>query len=213
MTQDKRAGGFFITFEGGEGVGKTTQIKRLESALKAQGHDVILTREPGGTPAAEEIRTLLSHATHGEAWTPEAEVMLLFAARAMHVRDVIAPALAAGKIILCDRYIDSTRVYQGYIQKMDMSFILSLEAKIVGAYLPDLTLILDLDARIAMERVKERGATDHYDRGDLAFYTNLQQGFLEIAKNNAARCVVINANQNAEDIAKEILQITLKRVS
>lgn len=198
--------GFFITFEGGEGVGKTTQIQRLNTVLKAENQETLLTREPGGTPAAEEIRTLLSHETFGEAWTPNAEVMLLFAARAMHIKDVLSPALEQGKTILCDRYIDSTRVYQGHLQGMDMDFILALEKQIVGDIMPDLTFILDLPAEVAMARVQARGARDHYDRGDLEFYNNLRQGFLKIAQDNAERCVIIDASQDEETIATSILE-------
>lgn len=206
------AKGFFITFEGGEGVGKTTQIKHLEATLKAKGHDILLTREPGGTPAAEEIRALLSHPTHGETWTPKAELMLLFAARDMHIKDVIAPALAAGKTILCDRYIDSTRVYQGHLQGVDMNFIHELEKQIVASYFPDLTLIFDLDAAQAMARVQSRGATDHYDRGDKAFYEALRQGFLQIAKDNADRCAMIDASQDEKTIAKAVLAAVEKKL-
>ncbi len=204
--------GLFITFEGGEGVGKTTQIKHLEASLKEKGLDVILTREPGGTPAAEEIRHLLSHDVHGEKWTPEAEVMLLFAARAMHIKDVIAPALEAKKIILCDRYIDSTRVYQGHLQGMSMNFIHELEARIVGKYMPDVTLILDLDAAQAMARVQSRGASDHYDRGDQAFYEGLRQGFLQIAQDNPARCAIIDASQDEKAIAADILKAVEQKI-
>ena len=206
------ATGTFITFEGGEGVGKTTQIKRLEESLVKKGHNVLLTREPGGTPAAEEIRTLLSHDIHGEKWTPEAEVMLLFAARAMHIQDVIAPALKEGKIILCDRYIDSTRVYQGHLQQMDMNFIHELEKKIVGPYMPDLTFILDLKAAQAMDRVQSRGAVDHYDRGDEDFYNSLRQGFLQIAKDNTKRCVIIDASKDEGTIAMAILEAFEERL-
>ena len=205
--------GYFITFEGGEGVGKTTQIKQLQNFL-SQSYDVILTREPGGTLHAEEIRNLLSHDELGEQWTPEAETMLLFAARAMHIKDVIAPSIEQGKVVISDRYIDSTRVYQGYIQKLDMGFILGLEKRVVGSYIPDLTIILDLGAEKAMERVQSRGgALDHYDRGDLTFYQNLRQGFLDIAEKNANRCVVINADQSEDAIAAEIQTIVGERLS
>ncbi len=199
--------GVFITFEGGEGVGKSTQIKILEIALKEQGREVIVTREPGGTPAAEEIRNLLSHNVYGGNWTPEAEMMLLFAARAMHIKDVIAPALDAGKTILCDRYIDSTRVYQGHLQQVDKDFIDALEQKIVGEHTPDVTFILDLPAEDAMARVQTRGAQDHYDRGDLEFYETLRQGFLDIAQDSTERCVIVDAGQSIEEIAVEIIKV------
>lgn len=206
--------GFFITFEGGEGVGKTTQIQHLKNHLEGIEKTVTLTREPGGTPAAEEIRTLLSHETLGEQWTPHAETMLLFAARAMHIQDVIAPVLNDGNILISDRYIDSTRVYQGHIQKLDKSFIQDLETQIVGQYIPDLTIILDLDAETAMERVRSRGgALDHYDRGDLEFYQKLRDGFLTIVDENKARCVVVDASQTEQEIATQIQKIAVGRLN
>lgn len=207
------ANGFFITFEGGEGVGKTTQIKHLEKHLIDAGHSVVLTREPGGTPAAEEIRNLLSHQELGETLTPEAELMLLFAARAMHIKEVIKPALEAGKIILCDRYIDSTRVYQGHLQGVDMDFILDLENRIVGDCTPNLTLIMNLEADAAMARVQSRGATDHYDRGDKAFYEKLHSGFLQIAKDNGDRCAIIDASQDEQTITAAITKAVDERLT
>lgn len=205
--------GYFITFEGGEGVGKTTQISHLKETLIGQGRDVIMTREPGGTKAAEEIRTLLSHQEYGGQWSPEAELLLLFAARSMHIKEVIAPALQEGKIILCDRYVDSTRVYQGHLQNVDMGFISSLEEKIIGSAMPDLTIIMDLEASAAMERVKERGAQDHYDMGDEEFYDNLHKGFQKIAEENPDRCVMIDAARDEAVIAKDIIGIVEKRLS
>jgi dTMP kinase len=204
--------GLFITFEGGEGVGKTTQIKRLEASLKDKKHDVIVTREPGGTPAAEEVRSLLSHEKLGGYWTPNAELMLLNAARAMHIRDVIQPALEEDKIVLCDRYIDSTRVYQGYLARIDMNFIMDLERQIVGTHIPDLTFVMDLDAEKAMERVQSRGAMDHYDRGDLALYQKLRDGFLSIAKDNSNRCTVMDADQDEQKIAEMIFTMVEERL-
>ena len=198
--------GLFITFEGGEGVGKTTQIMQLEASLKEKEFDVIITREPGGCPAAEEIRGLLRHHEHGGRWTAKAELMLLFAARAMHIHDVIAPALVQSTTVLCDRYIDSTRVYQGDTQGVDADFIASLEKQIVGDVVPDITFVLDLPADIAMARVQERGALDHYDRGSLEFYEGLRQGFLNIVKDNPARCVRVDASQDKEIIAATILK-------
>lgn len=204
------AKGLFITFEGGEGVGKTTQITLLANVLQDNGHDVVVTREPGGTKAAEEIRNLLSHKEYGGKWTPEAELMLLFAARAQHIRDVIKPAIDAGKYVLCDRFIDSTRIYQGHLQKIPMDFILDLENKIVGDYMPDITLLLDLDENIAIARVEARGAGDHYDQGDLEFYKILRNGFLDMAKKNAARIKIINADQDIDRIASDIQNIIMK---
>lgn len=205
--------GFFITFEGGEGVGKTTQIKLLADFLKNKNHDVATTREPGGTPAAEEIRSLLSHAEYGGNWTPEAELLMMFVARAQHIRDVIKPAVDAGKIVLCDRYVDSTRVYQGYLQQIPMDFIHDLENKIVGPYMPDLTLLLDLNENVAMERVQERGEGDHYDQGDIHFYKELRNAFVDLASKDSERVKTINAEQNIESIASDIQQIVEKELS
>ncbi len=207
-----KSNGLFITFEGGEGVGKTTQIKHLEKSLKENGHNVVVTREPGGTPAAEEIRNLLSHETYGGNWTPLAELMLLNAARSMHIRDVINPALEEGKIVLCDRYIDSTRVYQGVLERLDMDFIMDLEKYIVATTLPDLTIIMDMDPAEAMTRVHTRGAVDHYDRGDLDFYQKLRDGFLSIAQNNPERCITIDAGQDEQAIATAILPLIEERL-
>ncbi|MEM7618487.1 MAG: dTMP kinase [Pseudomonadota bacterium] len=205
--------GYFITFEGGEGVGKTTQIKLLADFLKNKNHDVIMTREPGGTPAAEEIRSLLSHTEYGGDWTPEAELLMIFVARAQHIRDVIKPAIDIGKTVLCDRYIDSTRVYQGYLHKIPMDFIHNLENKIIGPYMPNLTLLLDLDENAAMERVQGRGEGDHYDQGDIHFYKELRNAFIDLASKDSERIKTIDAKQDIEAIASDIQQIVEKEIS
>ena len=204
--------GFFITFEGGEGVGKTTQIKHLESNLN-QGHDVVLTREPGGTKTAEDIRNLIFAPEHDGQWTAEAETLMMFAERAMHIKDVIAPALDANKIIICDRYMDSTRVYQGHVKGVDIDLIKTLEAKIIANSVPNLTLILDLPAETAMARVQGRGAENNNDRGNLDFYNNLRQGFLNIAKENPERCVVIDASLDEKIIADNIYKVVSERMA
>lgn len=205
--------GLFITFEGGEGVGKTTQIKTLQNFLKTQGHDVVLTREPGGCPAAEDIRALIFQSDYAEQWTPQAETLLMYAARDMHIKEVIAPALDAGKTVLCDRYIDSTRVYQGIVKGVDRQFIAGLEQHIAGNAMPDMTVILDLTAEIAMMRVQGRGAENHHDRGDVAFYEKLRQGFLEIAKANQDRCVIVNADNEIDEIAAQIKNLVEQKIS
>ncbi len=209
-------GGFFITFEGGEGVGKTTQIKYLESALKEQGYDVVVTREPGGTPAAEDIRNLIFNPKHDESWTVEAETLMMFAARSMHIKEVIAPALTAGKVVLCDRYMDSTRVYQGVVKGVDMSLIQALEDNIIGDIIPNLTFILDLEASVAMARVQGRGAENHHDRGSVEFYERLRQGFLGIAQDNDyknnGRCAIVDASQNEEIIAAAIIKVVEEKL-
>ncbi len=204
--------GVFVTFEGGEGVGKSTQVKKLEIALKEKGHDVVVTREPGGCPAAEDIRNLIFHPDYDGNWTVEAETLMMFAARSMHIKEVIAPALTAGKIVLCDRYIDSTYVYQGNIKGGAPSFMRELEQNIVKEVMPNLTFILDVPAEVAMERVQSRGVENHHDRGDREFYEQLRQGFLNIAKDNADRCVIVDASQDEETIAAEIIKVVEEKL-
>jgi dTMP kinase len=203
--------GFFITFEGGEGAGKTTQIKHLLHRLE-ENHGAVLTREPGGTPAAEDIRNLIFSPQHDGQWTPQAETLMMFAARSMHIKDVIAPALNDNKIVVCDRYMDSTRVYQGSVKGVDSNLIKTLEDKIIERFVPNLTIILDLPAETAMARVQGRGAENNNDRGDLEFYSNLRQGFLNIAAESPERCVVINANTDEKTIADAIYKIVTERM-
>lgn len=204
--------GYFITFEGGEGVGKTTQIKQLVSHLQAEGKDVVLTREPGGTKCAEAIRDLIFSTEYDGKWSPQAETLMMFAARAMHIKDVIKPAIDAGKIVICDRFIDSTCVYQGALNHVSADLINQLETHIIGNYAPNLTLILDMPADIAMERVQSRGAENNNDRGNLEFYQKLRDGFLNIAKQNGERCVVVDANREVDVIAKDIQNIIAERL-
>lgn len=205
--------GSFITFEGGEGVGKTTQIKYLEASLKSKGYDVVVTREPGGCPAAEDIRGLLFHPEYDGNWSVESETLMMFAARSMHIKDVISSSLEAGKTVLCDRYMDSTRVYQGDVKGMNKGFITSLEHEIIGNYIPDITLVLDLPAEDAMARVQGRGAENNNDRGSLEFYESLRNGFLNIVKDNPSRCVTVDASQDMQQIATKILEVVEEKFS
>ena len=146
----------FITFEGGEGTGKSTQIKLLAERLKATGKDVVVTREPGGTPEAEALRSLLVAGDVGR-WSSEAEALLNYAARDSHLRKIIRPALAAGKTVLCDRFMDSTRAYQGYAGNCPLDLIDQLERTIIGQSMPNLTLIFNLQPSVGLARAKERG--------------------------------------------------------
>lgn len=205
--------GFFITFEGSEGVGKTTQINFLRQRLEKAGQNVVQTREPGGTPHAEQIRDLLSHQDLGQGWCPEAELMLISAGRAMHMKELVAPALQDGKTVICDRFIDSTWVYQGILQKLPEAFIDILIEHSTNDMIPDLTLILDLPAKEGLKRVHERGIRDHYDQQDEAFYEQIRQGFLTIAEKHADRCVMINAMQEPAAIADEIERVVLERMN
>ncbi|MBL8895361.1 MAG: dTMP kinase [Rhizobiales bacterium] len=195
----------FITFEGGEGAGKSTHCRLLAERLRARGRAVTLTREPGGSPAAEQVRGLLvSGATN--RWSPEAEALLNYAARDSHLRETIRPALARGEIVICDRFIDSTRAYQGYAGGCDMGLIDMLERQIVGAERPQLTLVFDLDVAQGLERAGGRGTPgeDRFERKGLAFHQRLRDGFLAIANAEPERCRVINASGPVEGTANAV---------
>ena len=200
--------GLFITFEGGEGTGKSTQVRRLADYFRAQGRAVVETREPGGTPAGEALRNLLVTGEVGR-WSAEAEAMLNAAARSVHVRDVIAPALAQGDVVISDRFIDSTRAYQGFAGGCSFELIDNLEKAAIGDCRPDLTLILDLGAALGLARAKARGdgMEDRYERKGLAFHEKLRAGFLAIAKAEPKRCIVIDAGQNIDGVASDVLGV------
>lgn len=199
--------GLFITLEGGEGAGKSTQSRRLKSALESAGRDVVLTREPGGTPEAEKIRDLLVQRDGGN-WTPMAECLLFFAARQMHVETLIKPALAAGKIVICDRFTDSTIAYQGYGHGFDISTIEQIAKLSLGDFKPDLTFILDLPVADGLARsLKQKdiaggkeNTEDRFEKLKIDFHEKLRQGFLTIAKNEPNRCVVVDAGGSADDV-------------
>ncbi len=195
--------GLFITFEGGEGAGKTTQIKRLAASL---GHDIVMTREPGGTPEAEALRDLFVF-KHGQDWPLPAQLMLMFSARTLHTERFIKPALEEGKTVLCDRYTDSSRVYQGCAGGMKMNDIEAIKTIAIGDFEPDITFIMDIDPAIGLKRASLRvagGVT--FENKDIDFHEKLRQGFLTIARQNPERCVIIDASQEENTIAGEILQ-------
>lgn len=200
-------GGLFITLEGGEGAGKSTQSRRLKAALEERGYDVILTREPGGTPEAEKIRDLLVQRDGGD-WTPMAECLLFFAARQMHVETLIKPALADGKIVICDRFTDSTIAYQGYGHGFDIATIEQIATLSLGNFKPDLTFILDLPVSEGLSRsLKQKdlaagkeNTEDRFEKLKTDFHEKLRQGFLEIAKKNEARCIVVDAMQSPDNV-------------
>lgn len=198
--------GFFITFEGGEGAGKSTQIRLLEKHLHAKGHFVLVTREPGGSPGAEAVRhVILSGAA--EPFGSEMELALFSAARLDHVEQVIRPALEQGGVVLCDRFYDSTRAYQGTAKGLSKTFLNALEGAAVGETRPDLTLILDIDAEVGMQRASERRGTDGADRFEketIAVHQKRRQAFLAIAAAEPDRCVVINANREIDVVSAAI---------
>ncbi len=212
----KDGSGFFITLEGGEGTGKSTQIKLLADLLAAKGHEIVTTREPGGTPEAEKIRDLLVHRDGGD-WTPVAESLLFFAARNMHIEKRIKPEMNAGKVVISDRFTDSTRAYQSYGHTIEPDFIESLVQLTIGGFEPDLTFILDLEVKTGLARAGKRldqdnSGEDRFEQLDTGFHERLRQGFLEIAARYPERCVVIDANRSIDDIAAEIGAIALERL-
>ncbi|NEJ73751.1 dTMP kinase [Rhizobium phaseoli] len=207
--------GLFVTFEGGEGAGKSTQIRRLAEALRGEGRDVLVTREPGGSPGAEAVRhVLLSGAA--EAFGTRMEAILFAAARNDHVEEVIRPALAAGKVVLCDRFIDSSRVYQGITGNLEPDFIETLQRIAINGVIPDCTVILDIPAKIGLERAQKRAAADAPDRFEkerLETHEKRREAFLDIAAREPERCHVVNAMQSEEAIAAEILAIVQQLMS
>lgn len=208
MAKGGRTSGRFITFEGGEGSGKTTQIKLLADKLNEQGQDVIITREPGGTAEAEKIRSLLVNRDGGD-WTPLAEVLLLFAARSMHVEKLIKPALTAGKTVICDRFTDSTRAYQSYGHGLPIETVESINKTTLNGFEPEVTFILDLPVETGLARAGKRltedaSKEDRFEKLKTDFHERLRQGYLDIAKKNPKRCMVINADDSVEAVAAAI---------
>jgi dTMP kinase len=192
--------GRFITFEGGEGAGKTTQVRLLAEALRGTGLDVVETREPGGSPGAEQIRELLIHGP-SERWEPLTEALLHFAARAEHLRHRVNPALKAGSWVLSDRFTDSTMAYQGYGLGLGREPIEDLRQLVVGALDPDLTLILDLPVAEGLGRAAgRRDGGERYEQMGQDFHERLREGFLDIARREPERCVVVNAGGTVERV-------------
>ena len=203
--------GRFITFEGGEGAGKSTQIARLAAALAEMGIQVETTREPGGSPGAETIRRLLLDPD--ATWTPQAECLLHFGARADHYTTRIAPALKTGTWMLCDRFADSTLAYQGYGLGVDLEAIEMLYEFALGDFRPDLTLILDVSVATGIDRLASRaGDSDRYERMDRDFHERLRRGFLDIADAEPDRCVVVDAERDVDTVAADVLSTVLARL-
>lgn len=206
--------GRFITLEGGEGTGKSTQARRLAAYLRTLGHEVVETREPGGSPGAEAVRhVLLSGAA--EPFGAEAEALLFAAARADHLEIVIRPALAAGRIVVCDRFVDSTRVYQGAVGQVPAALLDTLEAATIGGTLPDLTLILDVPPELGLARAAERGkgaVADRFEREGTDYHAQVREAFLARAAAATERCVVVDARGGVDEVAAAIARIVDARL-
>lgn len=211
--------GVFITFEGGEGAGKSTQIQRLAKRLRLKGYELVVTREPGGSPGAEAVRhVLLSGAA--EPFGAEMEALLFAAARADHVDQIIRPAVERGDIVLCDRFIDSSRVYQGVTGNLDPELMGEIERVAIDGMMPDLTLILDLDPseglRRATARRTENEVADRFEKETVSIHAARRKAFLDIAKAEPERCTVINASLDpakVEDLITEAVFALLARLA
>jgi dTMP kinase len=208
--------GRFVTFEGGEGAGKSTQIARLRARLEKLGHPVLVTREPGGSPLAEEIRSFILNG-HAKPLGPFAEALMFAAARIDHLDKTIKPALKKGTTVLCDRFADSTRAYQGSSGAISSEAIDDLERVALAGTKPDLTLILDLPAEVGLARAGERQARkgesmDRFEDEGLSFHQKLRQAYLAIAEAAPQRCAVIDADQPADDVEAAIWAALCKRL-
>jgi dTMP kinase len=198
------AQGRFITFEGGEGAGKSTQLKRLVARLEADGREVVATREPGGSPGAESIRELVLKG-NADRWSPVTETLLMYAARRDHVERVIRPALARGAWVVCDRFADSTRAYQGAAGGADPALIAAMETYILEDTRPDLTLIFDLPVAVGLERAHVRAGSEmRFESKGQAFHERLREGFLAIAKAEPGRCAVIDATGDLDAVEARV---------
>ncbi len=200
--------GLFVTFEGSEGCGKSTQIRRLEAWLGSVGKPCVTTREPGGTPAGDEIRHLLQHAPQGHGLFPEAELLLFAASRAQLVRELVLPALADNKAVISDRFHDSTTVYQGIARKLQAPQVAAINHFAIDGCLPDITFLLDMDAGEAHQRLRGRERpADRMESEPLAFYDAVREGYLRLASSEPGRFVVLDATLPEENLAGRIRDI------
>jgi dTMP kinase len=203
--------GRFITLEGGEGAGKSTQIQVVKDYLEARGIDVIVTRKPGGTPVGQEIRNLLVSGDK-DKWSPLSETLLILADRAAHLERVIRPALADGKYVVCDRFFDSTRAYQGIAGGLGLEVIHNLQQPVLVTTLPDVTLLLDIDPEKGLSRAQERGGDLRFESKTLAYHQTLRQAFLDFAKQEPERMVVIDADRDIEAVSTDIITVLGERL-
>lgn len=204
--------GLFVTFEGSEGCGKSTQIKLLAAWLVSLGITRVITREPGGTPAGDQIRHLLQHAPQGHGLVPESELLLFAASRAQLVRELILPALDAGAAVISDRFHDSTTVYQGVARRLDPERVADINNFAIGGTVPDITFVLDMDTRLALDRLQRRDRpADRMESEPPAFYEDVRRGYLALAAAEPLRFVILDATLPENEIAGQIRQLLLDR--
>lgn len=214
MTDNDDTRGFLISFEGSEGSGKSTQISRIADRFEDAGYDVVVTREPGGTAIGEEIRHILMHAVEGERMTPETELLLFAASRAQLVREVILPAVEAGKIVLCDRFMDSTTVYQGVARNIQSEPVHLINTFAVGHMVPDVTVVIDLNAEVGLDRVRHRAndLPDRMEKENIQFYQKVRNGYLMLAKAMPERFIVVDGELSREELEETIWKELRQRV-
>lgn len=203
--------GRFITLEGGEGAGKSTQARAIRDWLQSRGREVVLTREPGGSPLAEAVRELVLR-DWAEGIDVNTEVLLMFAARAAHLKQTIEPALAAGRDVICDRFVDSSYAYQGAGKGLAANHLQALEALVLGDFRPDLTLLLDLSPQLGLARAHHRGEANRFEAESLAFMQRVRDCFLARAQAAPQRYVVIDAAQELTDVTAQILRVLEQRL-
>jgi len=209
--------GIFITFEGPEGSGKSTHVRRLAAKLRAMGRKVVTVREPGGTPVGEAIRDVLQHDRRGEKMSPETEALLFMASRAHLVREIIRPALERGACVISDRFGDSTIAYQGFGRGLDVKALINLNAFVVDGAVPDLTLVLDLDVRHGFARLRARNkkkkeSPDRIEREKLPFHRRVRRGYLALARKNPKRFKVIDANREISAVDDSIWKAVCRKL-
>jgi dTMP kinase len=202
--------GRFVTLEGGEGAGKSTQLRRLVRRLEALGLDLLVTREPGGTEGAEAIRELIVHGP-AERWRPLSELYLFMAARDDHLQRAILPALERGAWVVCDRFADSSRIYQGYAGELGIELVDRLQAPLLAGHLPDLTVLLDLPVEAGMARCAARGAMARFEAKGRAYHERVREGFLMLAAREPRRFVVVDASRDEEAVADAVWQAVATR--
>ena len=209
----KNRQGILISFEGPEGSGKTTQIEHLIPKLEKKGHEIVVTREPGGTEIGEEIRHLLIHSSNNSEMCPETELLLFAASRAQLVREVMLPALEDGKFVLCDRYLDSTTVYQGAARQVSSDPVSMINEFAIGDVMPDLTIITDVPAEMSMARVRHRASDlpDRMERENIDFYRIVREGYLMLAKTMPERFFVVDGTKREHEVARAVWAETKKR--
>ena len=214
MPTQTQPAGKLISFEGSEGSGKSTQIARLAEHLRKIGREVVATREPGGTEIGEQIRNIIVHNSRGDEMCPETELLLFAAARAQVVREIIAPALQRGAVVLTDRYLDSSTVYQGLARSLAPDPVSQINRFAVGGVMPHLTLVIDVPTEVSLARIRQRasGLPDRMERQDLSFFTKVREGYLQLARQWPERIVVVDGTLSPDALEQKIRAEVEKRL-